>query len=126
MDISRVKKVDISRRDDGRGCKPCPFSESGKGAASDPVYQDPPSANDPECFSKMGEAFLSSLDAASPDVPRKVTLHGCRALAALGDGGQIFNALYELDKTHCGLGPIKVIGDDRESYGGHWGSIIRS
>lgn len=106
--------MDFSRRDDGGGCGPCPFSEPGKGAASDPVYQSPPGQNDPDCFIKTGDAFLSSLDAAGSVAPRSITADGCKALAAIGGGGQIFYALYELDKSYCGLGPINTIGDDRE------------
>lgn len=111
---SREVRMVFSKRDDG-ACKPCPFSEPGKGATSDPLYQNPPNKNSPDCFTKTGDAFLSSLDAASSNAPTEITANGCKALAAIGDGGQIFSALYELDKTYCGLGPIKIMGDDRES-----------
>ncbi|CAN8103651.1 unnamed protein product [Discula destructiva] len=67
---------------------------------------------DPNCFTKTRDAFLSSLSAAGPTTSKKVTADDCKALAAIGDGGQLFFALYELDKTYCGLGPIKTTGDD--------------
>lgn len=113
MNVRRVKMGLVGRNDGG--CKPCPFSRPGKGTASDPEYQSPPGKDDPDCFTKTGDAFLSSLDAASPSAPRDITKDGCKVLAGMGDGGQIFYALYELDKTYCGLGPSKRAGDDRES-----------
>lgn len=110
-------KMRVHRRD-GMGCTPCPFSEPGKGAASDPAHQNAPTNKDPACFTKTGDAFLSSLNASALGAPDEITADGCQALAAIGGSGQIFFALYELDRTYCGLGPIKSTGDDRESDNG--------
>lgn len=105
--------MDLSRRNDD-ACEPCPFSQPGKGDTSDPIYQNPPSSNDPNCFVKNREAFLLSLDAVLPSAPRDITKDGCKALAANRDGGEIFLALYGLDQKYCGLGHSKDKGDDRE------------
>lgn len=108
--------MDFHRRDNGgAGCGSCPFSEPGKGAASNPVYQNPPSRDDADCFTKTGDAFISSFDAAASKA--NITADSCEALAAVGDGGQVFYALYELDKTYCGLGRESPTGDDREFSG---------
>lgn len=104
-----------SKRQDNGDCTPCPFSEPGKGDASNPVYQNPPSESDPDCFTKNTAALLSSLNVADPSAPGAITAQGCKALADLGDGDDIFHVLYHLDKTYCGLGQAHSTGDDRES-----------
>lgn len=110
--------MDFSRRDDGDGCRPCPFSAPGQGDASDPEFQSPPKESPGlDCFNKTRDAFLSSLDGGGSATTNSITEDSCDALAAIGDGGQIFYALYELDKTYCGLQWSKTIGDDREFAG---------
>lgn len=103
------------RRQNDGGCTPCPFSEPGKGDASNPIYQNPPSISDSNCFAKSTDAFLTSLNAVSPGAPGDITAQGCKALADYGYGDDIFYALYYLDKTYCGLGQAHPTGDDRKS-----------
>lgn len=105
--------MELRRQDDG-GCTPCPFSEPGKGDTSNPIYQNPPSEFDKDCFTKNTAAILSSLDVANSDASGEITAQGCNALADLGDGGNAFYVLYYLDKTYCGLGEAHRTGDDRE------------
>lgn len=107
-------KMDFRRRNDG-DCNSCPFSEPGKGDTSNPVYQNPPSRSDQDCFTKNTEALLSSLDVTSPDAAGNITEQGCRALADLAEGDAVFQVLYYLDKTYCGLGQAHPTGDDRKS-----------
>lgn len=106
--------MEFRRRNVG-DCTPCPFSEPGKGDTSNPVYQNPPSKFDPDCFTKNTEALLSSLNVANPGAGGDITAQGCSALADLAEGDDIFHVLYYLDKTYCGLGQAHPTGDDRES-----------
>lgn len=104
----------MDRRQDN-SCKPCPFSAAGQGDISNPVYQSPPSSDDPNCFAKCRDAFLLSLDENSLNANGSITEDGCQYLADNGEGGDLFHALYYLDVTYCGLGKVGSSGQDRES-----------
>lgn len=104
----------MDRRQD-TSCKPCPFSEPGQGDSSNPVHQSPPSPGDPNCFAKTRDAFLLSLDEKSLDDNNEITAEGCQYLGDNGAGGELFQALYSMDVTYCGLGKIGTSGQDRES-----------
>lgn len=103
------------RRKDDAGCTPCPFSEPGQGDTSNPVYQNPPSESDTDCFTKNAAALLYSLDIAYTGPPGQITVQGCNALTDLAGAADAFYVLYHLDKTYCGLGQAHQTGDDRES-----------
>lgn len=111
---SSANNMEFRRRNVG-DCTSCPFSEPGKGDTSNPVYQNPPSKSDPDCFTKNTEALLSSLNVANPGAAGDINAQGCSALADLAEGDDIFHVLYYLDKTYCGLGQAHPTGDDRES-----------
>lgn len=106
--------MDSRRRNNG-DCTPCPFSEPGKGDISNPVYQNPPSRSEQDCFTKNTEALLSSLNVTNPGAAEDITAQACRALADLAEGDAVFQVLYYLDKTYCGLGQAHPTGDDRKS-----------
>lgn len=112
--MGRRTRDDDGDDDDDDECS-CPYSQTGQGQCADPANTSPQCLTAPAqgtgCFDATQSAFLSQLVGEAA-----VNNASCQSLLGLGDNGDVFWALYELDIKYCGLQPTNGQDLDRKFW----------